>query len=113
MKKNILMLLFVATSSALMAQSKKTEETSFWVAGVCGMCEKTIENALDVKGVMVADYNLDTHQINVIYKPSKISIEEMHRLLNAAGYDTEKSIATEEQYNQVHRCCRYRELKNH
>lgn len=113
MKKYILVLLFVATASAMLAQKNKAEETSFWVAGLCGMCEKTIENALDVKGVMVADYNLDTHQIKVIYKPSKITIEEMHRLLNVAGYDTEKSIATEEQYNQVHRCCRYRELKNH
>ena len=113
MKKIVLFVLLSMTTSLIWAQSKKTEEVSFWVAGVCGMCEKTIENALDVKGIITADYDLNTHQIHVVYRPDKINIDKMHALINAAGYDTENSTCTEEQYNRVHGCCKYRELKNH
>jgi copper chaperone CopZ len=91
----------------------KTMETQFWVAGVCGMCEKAIENALDTKGVVFADYDLSSHQIKVIYKPSKITDSKLHQLLNEAGYDTEKSTATDEQYSRVHGCCKYRSLDDH
>ncbi len=113
MKKIVLFVLLSVTTNFIWAQSKKTEEVSFWVAGVCGMCEKTIENALDVKGVITADYDLETHQVHVVYRPAKITVDQMHVLINAAGYDTEKSACTVEQYNRVHGCCKYRELKNH
>ena len=114
MKKNILVLVLIVLGLNTWAQKQpKTVETQFWVAGVCGMCEKTIDNAIDVKGVVFADYDLTTHQIKVIYKPSKITEEKLHFLLNDAGYDTEKSTATEEQYSKVHGCCKYRSLEDH
>jgi len=113
MKRNILMLLLFIATTAVSAQSKKTEEVSFWVAGVCGMCEKTIENALDVKGVVAVDYDLKTHQVHVVFKSAKISVDQMHVLLNEAGYDTEKSNCSDAQYNRVHGCCKYRDLKDH
>jgi periplasmic mercuric ion binding protein len=110
--KIIVIALAMLISAGAFAQNK-AEEVSFWVAGVCGMCEKTIENALDVKGVIVADYDLENHKVKVIYKPAKISVDKMHQLINAVGYDTEKSAATEEQYSKVHGCCKYRSLDNH
>ena len=114
MKKNILVLFLLSMGMSVWAQKQpKTMETQFWVAGVCGMCEKTIENALDVKGVVFVDYDLSSHQIKVIYKPSKITDSKLHQLLNEAGYDTEKSTATDEQYSRVHGCCKYRSLEEH
>jgi len=114
MKKNILVLFLLCIGMSVWAQKQpKTMETQFWVAGVCGMCEKTIENALDVKGVVFVDYDLSSHQIKVIYKPFKITDSKLHQLLNEAGYDTEKSTATDEQYSRVHGCCQYRSLENH
>ena len=113
MYKKIYVLAMAIVFSAQVFAQNKTEEVTFWVAGVCGMCEKTIENALDVKGVVAVDYNLDSHKVTVIYKPSKITVEKMHQLINAVGYDTDKSSATEEQYSKVHGCCKYRSLENH
>jgi len=110
--KIIFMALAFLCGASINAQ-KKTEEVSFWVAGVCGMCEKAIENAVDVKGVIMAEYNLETHQLRLIYKPNKVSVAQLHHLINEAGYDTEKSAATEEQYSRVHGCCKYRSLENH
>lgn len=112
--KNIILTIgFIAVSTLAFSQSKKTETTTFWVAGACGMCEETIEKAMDTKGIVSADYALETNRLTVTYKPKKISLDQIHHLLNEAGYDTEKSICTEEQYDRVHGCCKYRELEKH
>lgn len=112
--KNIFLTLLIAfMSMSMSAQKSKTVTTTFWVAGICGMCEEAIEKAMDVKGVIAADYELTTNNLTVIYKPAKVSEDQLHKLLNEVGYDTEKSTCTESQYNLVHDCCRYRELEKH
>jgi mercuric ion binding protein len=110
--KHIFFFLFIFfTSHILLAQKPVT--TTFWVAGVCGMCEKAIESAMDTKGILKADFSLSNNMLTVTYKPSKLNEQQIHALLNAAGYDTEKSICSEEQYARVHGCCKYRELEKH
>ena len=111
--KNILVLALCMLSFSAFAQKTKNVTTSFWVAGACGMCEKTIETAVDVKGVVAYEYNLTSHKLEITFNPAKITIDKIHSLINAAGYDTEKSNATDEQYNRVHQCCRYRTLEQH
>jgi copper chaperone CopZ len=111
--KKLIFLLFAIIAIHSFAQSNKKETTSFWVAGACGMCEKTIENAVDVKGVFALDYDLNAHRLTITYRPSVISIEQIHHLIHEAGYDTEAGVATDEQYNRVHGCCKYRTLPVH
>lgn len=113
MKKYILALVAISISAFIYAQTPRTITTSFHVEGVCGLCEKTIEKAMDVKGVVVADFDLQTNILTVTYKPGKISEEQLHALLNEVGYDTEKSKATDEQYAKTHECCKYREQDKH
>ncbi|MFM7731642.1 MAG: heavy-metal-associated domain-containing protein [Flavobacteriales bacterium] len=101
---------------AQFAQAQKANNkitTSFWVAAACSMCEATIEKTLDTKGIVAADFVLATNQLTVTYNSKKITEDEIHRLLNEVGYDTEKSNCTDEQYGRVHGCCRYRELEKH
>ncbi|MFM1933050.1 MAG: hypothetical protein RL226_2353 [Bacteroidota bacterium] len=105
--KNILVLSLLLL--AFSATAQKTQTATFWVGGVCEMCEERIENALDVKGVKVADYNLQTHKVTVTFNSKKISEDKLHALLNAAGHDTEKSKASDEAYDRVHGCCKYRD----
>ena len=94
-------------------ESKKPVSITFRVEGICGMCEKSIESALDAKGIVAADYNLDTNIATVTYKPSKISEEQIHKLVTARGYDTDNYRATDEEYNKTHDCCKYREQEKH
>jgi len=108
-----LTILFAMAFQCISAQAKKTETTAFWVAGICGRCESTIESAMDTKGVISADYDLDKEILTITYKPAKITLEQIHQLLNEIGYDTEKSKCTEEQYGRVHGCCKYREQSKH
>ena len=109
----IILTLFIALNLSAQKPSKAPITTTFWVAGVCGMCEQTIEAALDAKGILKADFQLSDNLLTVTYKPSKISEAQIHSLLNEAGYDTEKSTCTEAQYARVHGCCKYRELEKH
>jgi copper chaperone CopZ len=95
------------------AQDKKTVTAKFWVAGICGRCEQTIEKTMDTKGVVSADYDLESNMLTVTYNTKKINEEQLHQLLNEAGYDTEKSTCSEEQYGRVHSCCKYREQEKH
>lgn len=102
-------LLTVGFSMTSMAQGNRPVTVEFFVDGTCDMCEERIEKALDVKGVLYADYELDEHKLEVTYKPHKISEEKIHKLLNAVGHDTEKSKASDAEYNAIHHCCKYRD----
>lgn len=114
-----IIIIFIAVSclfvqNTVSAQStNKTETITFWVNSVCGQCEKTIEKAMDTKGVVTADYDLDNQMLTVTYKTKKITEERLHELLNEVGYDTDKKKCTDEQYSRVHNCCKYRELEKH
>lgn len=100
-----LVFLFFGLSSV----AQNTQEFTLEVAGVCEMCEARIEKAVDVPGVRFADYDLESHTLTVVLKTSKVSIEELGELLNEAGHDNSISKATDEEYDRIHHCCKYRE----
>ena len=84
-------------------------ELTFGVSGLCGMCENRIEAAYDQKGIVAADYDLDTHTLHVVYKAKKWDEERLHKLATAVGHDTDKFKASDEVYANMHGCCKYRE----
>ena len=105
-------LLFLAVAlTALTAQAQKAELT-FGVSGICGMCEDRIEAAFDQKGIVAADYNLDTKKIHVVYKAKKWNEERLHKLATGVGHDTDKYKASDEAYANMHGCCKYRDPKS-
>jgi len=56
-------LIFVVFSLLLVSNisAQKKADVTFEVGGVCGMCEERIELAYDVKGIVIADYDLESH----------------------------------------------------
>jgi copper chaperone CopZ len=114
MKKAIFVaIMFMMAIVHTQAQTTKVETTTFWVAGICGRCETTIESAMDTKGVISADYDLEKEMLTITYKTRKISIDQIHQKLNDVGYDTAISKCSDEQYARVHHCCKYREQAKH
>ena len=96
--------------------SKKTVLTdSVLVEGVCGMCKDRIENAALIKGVKKVEWNKKTHYLVIIYKPSKVSLEDVQNGVAKVGHDTGKYIADDKIYNALPPCCHYRsgEIKMH
>jgi copper chaperone CopZ len=99
----------IITLIASMAFSQKAQTSSFKVFAVCGMCEERIEKALDTKGVKIADFDVETGICTVTYNPKKIIELDLHQLVAGVGHDTEKIKATDEAYQALHSCCKYRE----
>jgi copper chaperone CopZ len=92
----------------------QTSEVTFWVDGVCGMCEKRIESALiNSSGVKFADWDNQTSQVKVAYNSKKITEQKLHEILAGAGHDTQKVRAKDEDYAKVPGCCKYRTLDKH
>lgn len=89
------------------AQTKKYKTETFKVYGTCEMCEERIESTLDIVGVRFADWDKKTKQCKVIYKPSKISSEEIHQQLSNVGHSTSKLKADPDAYASLHNCCKY------
>jgi len=90
----------------------QTKSAKIVVDGVCMMCEERIEKkAIDVKGIKLADWNLDNRVLKVVYNEKKITINEIHEFLGSIGHDTEKKIASNEAYSLLDPCCQYRDLQ--
>ena len=114
MKINVLLMIMFLFSSFSLSQTKSQ---MFFVDGVCGMCEKRIEsNCLATKGIKMADWNKENRMLKVIFNEKKISLEQIHKKVASIGHDTKLEMATEEAYNKLDMCCKYRDeevVKNH
>lgn len=98
-------------TGAVLAQDKNAK-TSLEVDGVCLMCKMRIEKAaIKTKGVKSATWDVETHQLSLIYDARKVGLEKIQENIAAVGHDTEEFIATDEAYNSVDACCRYRDPK--
>lgn len=111
MKKYILSLLAVFTLTLSASAQSNITETSVEVDGLCGMCKKRIENAAYIPGVKKVDWNKDTHQLALTFRNDKVSLKDIVASINDAGHDVKGAIATDEQYANIHGCCRYRDPK--
>jgi copper chaperone CopZ len=108
--KSILFLAALLCSAAVWAQSKDTTVT-FKVYGNCEMCKESIENAVDVKGVRAAEWDMKTSLITVTFQPSKITLDKIHERIAAIGYDTDLKTADSIVYNNLTPCCKYERKK--
>lgn len=100
------MMLFAVS---LQAQNKNAKAT-LEVDGVCMMCKERIEKAaIRTKGVKSAVWNVQTHQLKMIYDERKTDLATIEGNIAAVGHDTKNVTATLEAYNSVHACCRYRD----
>ena len=87
---------------------------NYIVNGVCEKCKKRIEEAAYIKGVKYADWNVDSHNLTVKYDSSKTSSEVILQSIAKSGHDSEYYKATDEDYNKLPSCCRYRSgIKKH
>ena len=98
---------FAGTTSAFNRGESKNEK--FKVYGNCGMCEKRIEQAAQsVEGVSSAEWDKKTLMLTVAYEPSKTDVHKVHSAVAKAGHDTEMHRASDESYEKLHSCCKYK-----
>ncbi|MFD1063239.1 heavy-metal-associated domain-containing protein [Winogradskyella litorisediminis] len=107
--KKIITLIALFISIIAFSQNKNAKQT-IEVDGVCMMCKDRIEKAaIRTKGVKSAIWNVKTHELKLIFDERKTNVETISKKLAQVGHDTKAVKATEEAYNSVHPCCRYRD----
>ena len=119
MKKIVLVLSLMMigfTAQSQEVKKKKNAKVSFQVDGICGMCKKRIETAaLKTKGVKFAIWSVKTHNLNLILDERKTDVAEVQQNIANVGHDIllgdKKITATQEAYESVHPCCKYRDEK--
>ncbi len=108
--RNLLFIILLVGFNELFAQSNFTK-SSFEVSGNCKMCKKTIEKSLQIKGVHFANWDVDSHLLELEYDSTLITLDQIQLRIAASGYDTPSYRANDEKYNSLHRCCRYERKK--
>lgn len=107
--KQITLIFTLLIVTVTFAQNKNAK-ASMEVDGVCGMCKERIEKAaIRTKGVKSAVWNIDTHELKLIFDEHKTDLTTISKKVASVGHDTKEIKATDEQYDSVHPCCRYRD----
>jgi len=89
--------------------TKSKVEARFKVYGNCGACEERITEALDQKGIVAGGWDREKQEVWVVYRPSKVTLEQIHRYIAAVGHDTDLMKADSAVYQSLPNCCLYRE----
>lgn len=109
MKKEITVFVIMLITVVGFAQDKNKKMT-FEVDGKCEMCKMRIEKAaLDVSGVKYATWDVASHQLSLVMDERKTNSMKIKSAIAAVGHDTRELKATQEAYDAVHPCCKYRE----
>ena len=108
--KTVFLTLTILCMTTLSFAQNKNAKASIEVDGVCMMCKNRIEKAsLKTKGVKSAVWNVDTHELRLIFDENKTDLKNIQKNIAGVGHDTKELKASDEAYNSVHPCCKYRE----
>lgn|SRR5690606_6797857 len=108
MKKLILIAVILIETAAF--SQNKNAKASLEVNGVCSMCKVRIEKAsLNTKGVKSANWDMETHELRLIYDARKTNLKTIEKNIVAAGHDTKNLKAADDVYKSINGCCQYRD----
>jgi copper chaperone CopZ len=100
-----IVMLFAFSISTAQIKNATTETVKIY--GNCGMCEKTIEKAGNLTKVATVDWNKETMMATLTYDATKTNQDEILKRIALAGYDSDKFLAPDDVYENLHGCCKY------
>lgn len=109
--KNSYMKIMVAftlmLSIAMNAQIKNGKTETVRIYGNCGMCKTVIEKTGNLKEVAKVEWNKDTKMATLTFDTKKTNQDEILQRIALAGYDSDKFLAPDAVYDNLHGCCQY------
>ncbi len=109
--KNIFLgMMLILVTLATQAQVKKNKNAKYTIEvnGNCEQCQRRIQKAaFSVNGVKTANWNIETHELNLTLNEEKTSIDAVEKAIAKVGHDTKNTKATKEDYDNLHHCCKY------
>jgi len=113
--KYVLLLFLFFSGMAAFSQNGKSPGAdatiSFKVNGVCIQCKDRIENALKIKGVRSAVWDMDSKMLELVYDPARVSLDKIENKIVAVGHDLENKKSKNAVYNALPTCCLYRDME--
>lgn len=103
----IMIAISVLLSTTGNAQIKNAKTESVKIYGNCGMCETKIEKAGNIKKIANVDWNQETQMATLNYDAKKTNQDEILKRIALVGYDSDKFLAPDDVYNNLHGCCQY------
>src|SRR4051812_2111599 len=103
------LIIILALFSAMVSFSQTTTTATFVVKGNCGECKTNIENAADIKGVKILNWNEKSKLATVTFDAQKVSLQQIKEAIAAKGYDAGDVSGNERAYQKLPKCCRYRD----
>ena len=114
--KYIICYICLFISSYTFAQSDQKinfTDTTFKVFGACEMCKSRIEDALKLKGITKAIWDVDSKLLSIQFDSQKITLDKIENTIVALGHDLIHKKAKDYIYQDLPECCHYRELESH
>jgi len=104
----LLALTLVLSLGTIYAQSNIIT-TNLLVEGNCEMCKSRIEAAAMAEpGILAANWNVETKMLEIKHNYFISDIDALHQAIADEGHDTDKVKATDDVYEALHGCCKYR-----
>ncbi|RBN51003.1 DUF3347 domain-containing protein [Flavobacterium psychrolimnae] len=111
-KKILMAIILLLSVTIASAQIKNSKTETVKIYGNCDMCKSKIEIAGNLKKVAKVEWNKDTKMATLNYDSTKTSQDEILKRIALAGYDSNKFLAPDATYDELHGCCQYdREAK--
>jgi mercuric ion binding protein len=110
--KTTVILFMMAISLSTLAQKKPVETAEghkvvIKTSAICEMCKEAIEYDLAFeKGVKMAELNLETKEVTVVYNDKKTSDEIIRKRITMVGYHADTLKRDPEAYNKLPFCCK-------
>ena len=101
----------VLLSTTTDAQIKNATTETVKIYGNCGMCKTTIEKTGNIKKIAKVDWDQDTQMATLTYDTKKTNQDEILKRIALAGYDSDKFLAPDDVYNNLHGCCQYERVE--
>ena len=106
--KKLLTFALVATLGISAQAQNKNAKHDLHVKGNCEQCKERIEKAAyGVKGVKVATWDVDTHNLHIVLNETKNNLDAVENAIVAVGHDTNAKRADDKVYENLHSCCLY------
>jgi cation transport ATPase len=115
MKNLLLGMMILVVTLSTQAQDKKNKNAKYTIEvnGNCEQCQQRIQKAaFSVKGVKTASWSIETHQLDLTLNEEKNGIAEVKKAIAKVGHDTEEVKATQEDYDNLHSCCKYERVES-
>lgn len=110
MKNLFLGMMLIVMTLSTQAQEKKNKNAkhTIMVNGNCEQCQRRIQKAaFSVDGVKTANWNIETHKLEVTLNEEKTTVAQVKKAVAKVGHDAGEIRATNETYENLHHCCQY------